>query len=699
MAIVIFAFFYKLFIPDLSIFITPDYGRSDSWHLSIANKFYYAQELKNNRIPIWNPKIGTGYPTLAEGQTGIFFSPNLIFFRLLPFVWAYNVSILFAFFTAATGTYFFCRSLRLNRLSSTYAGIIFSLGGFFIVHVQHHNLLQTATLMPWLFWGANEFLNKRKVIFLLALSFIVSQQIFAGFPQLTFYSFVALYSYIFFKTIFKKLPKIKLFSYLTASIIFGLLLSSIQLLPSYELLHISSKQTDPSTILKQFPYTYKNLLQFLDPFILGSPKDGSYPSWIPGKWGIYWESIAYIGIIPLSLSIGILIGSILKKGRRDIEIKIFAILLGLILGLTLGVNAPLHIIYSIPPFSLFRVPSRFLLIIQFSLVILASVYLYNISRRKILSSLIIAISVLNIFWVFHNYNPLGSAKKWFKNPETAEFLKGEDARILSFGHFERWTNYLLEHGWKETSFYLTSRESLDQNSNLIYSLNQFGAYESILTKRFSIIDSFINSSLKNVDNSQENIFKLLASQNIKYLITPQTIENSHITPVKESSFQNPFNIYQISFEPNRFYMVNNYQIVNTIQEVNEILNNVDFDPTKSVILEESLKESLSEGNINSQIDIVQDSPTKIVLNTIQDKDAILVIADSFYPGWTAKVDSQNRSIFPVNVNNRGLLLKEGNHKIEITYRSKTLITGFALSFISYLIFLPLLLKFKKTKIR
>ena len=155
---IVILFFYKLFLPDFSIFITPDYGRSDSWHFSIANKYYYSQELKRNRIPIWNPQIGTGFPTLAEGQTAIFFISNLILFRLLPFLYAYNMTLILSFITAAIGTYLFCRSLNLTKLASTFAGLITPLGGFFVFHVQHHNLLQTATLLPLLFWATNEFL-------------------------------------------------------------------------------------------------------------------------------------------------------------------------------------------------------------------------------------------------------------------------------------------------------------------------------------------------------------------------------------------------------------------------------------------------------------------------------------------------------------------------------------------------------------
>src|SRR3989344_2605300 len=209
---VIFAFFFKLFWPP-SIFITPDYGRSDSWHLSIANKYYLAQELKKNRLPIWNPSIGTGFPTLAEGQTGIFFLPNLVLFRFLPFVFAYNLNIVITFLIAALGTYLFARSLNLSKLPATYAGLLFALSGFFVVHVQHLHLIQTASLTPLLFWCLNEFLKKRQFFYLLLLSLSISQQLFAGFPQLVFYSLVALLIYattlILFK--FRKSTQVKLF--------------------------------------------------------------------------------------------------------------------------------------------------------------------------------------------------------------------------------------------------------------------------------------------------------------------------------------------------------------------------------------------------------------------------------------------------------------------------------------------------------
>src|SRR3989344_5274634 len=182
LALILISFFFKLFFP-LSIITTPDFARSDSWHFSIANKYYYAQELKKNRLPLWNPEIGTGFPAFAEGQSGVFFLPNLLLFRLLPFVYAYNLSLVFALFTASIGTYLFSRSLKLSKEAAFFSGIVFSLNGFFLVHLQHHNLLQTVSVIPFLFWQTQEFLTKKRLIHLIFFALFLSQAVFAGFPQ------------------------------------------------------------------------------------------------------------------------------------------------------------------------------------------------------------------------------------------------------------------------------------------------------------------------------------------------------------------------------------------------------------------------------------------------------------------------------------------------------------------------------------
>ena len=700
---VIFIFFIKLFIPHQAIFVTPDYGRSDAWHLSIANKYYYAQELKKNRLPIWNPAVGTGFPTLAEGQTGIFFIPNLILFRSLPFVLAYNLNLVLAFILAAFGVYLFCRSLNLNKFASLYGGIIFALGGFFMVHIPHLHLIQTAAMLPWLFWAANEFLNNQKVLYLLFLSLILSQQIFAGFPQITAYGLFSLSIYVILQNFFKNKKGLKSFMIINLSIILGLLIATIQIAPTYELLKVSNRHNDPQLILNQFPYKVKNLLQFLNPSILGSPKDGTYPRWVPGQWGIYWESIAYIGIIPLALSAASTVLLYFKKTRDKKTIVIFASLATLSILLSLGSSAPFHPLFSFPPFSIFRVPSRFLIITQFSLCVLAAIYINKITRRRFLYFLVLIISIANLFFVFKNYNPVGRAPDWFASPETAKYLKSQNpGRIYTFGQFTKWTEHFLSRGWKDPGYYYFARNSLDQNSNLIFNLSQVLSYESLPTQRSSIFAASISSAFKREDSGYSataNLANFLAAAGVSHVISTENIESGDFRKVFETAEteNTSFKIYKLAKDPSRLFVTDQLKTAKTVPQITKTIENREFDPKNQAIVEMDSNPPVLKLR-SWQAKIVEETPTKVKIAARLDGNGFLILSDSFSPGWSAKVNGAKAKIYPANINSRAVFLDNGENKIIFEYKPKSLYYFLPISIISLALTLVSIFKFSKAKI-
>src|SRR3989338_2691243 len=91
LAALVLVFFSRLFMPQLSIFITPEYGRSDITHFNLPIKFFLSESLKRGQLPLWSKNIDTGYPLFAESQIGALFLPNLVLFRFLPFMLAFNI--------------------------------------------------------------------------------------------------------------------------------------------------------------------------------------------------------------------------------------------------------------------------------------------------------------------------------------------------------------------------------------------------------------------------------------------------------------------------------------------------------------------------------------------------------------------------------------------------------------------------------
>lgn len=683
----ILAFHSRLFIPTLAFYVTPDYGRSDAWHLSLANKYYYSQELKLNRIPLWNPNIGTGFPTLAEGQTAIFYLPNLILFRILPLGWAYNISLIFAFLTTGIGTYLFCRSLKLSKVASTYAGTIFPLSGFFVFHVQHHNLIQAASLMPWLFWSTNEYISRRRNIYILLLIFLFAQQIFTGFPQITFYSLFMLTVFLLLRLTVKNYRgKLEVFTKFTVAILTGILLSSIQLIPSYELLKSSSRDTSVKTILSEFPYKYTNLLQFIDPYILGSPKDGTYPIWRRDIWGIFWENNAYTGLIPLVLSIGLFANTILKHTKPRGELLILFSIFSLSIALALGKYSPAQFIFSFPPFPYFRVPSRMLIFAAFSMIIASSYYVHSLNKRKLVQSLVFGLSAANLFFLFFQYNPTGSQKEWLNTPEHAKLI-APNSRVFSFSQFEQWTRHLIENGWKDDDFYFNARNNLDVNSNLIYNIRQFSAFESLLPKR----TQFLTSYVKNQTDTSTGLLKFnpaglntLSANNVQYIVTsiPVKDENVHLLNIIQNNSYQSY-LYKIDQPALEAYFPHKITYVKNIAELTSILSHKDFNPLENSVVESA---TISQNSAENKI-LHKNFGQSIEINTLVEENGLLVISNSYYPGWVGYIDGTRTRTIATNINQTGIEIPPGDHTVTLKYEPRSVKIGASVSTITFIMLL------------
>src|SRR3989344_2920702 len=196
---VIFVFFARLFIPEPSIFVTPDFGRSDLVHFNIPIRMILAESLKNKELPLWEPKMGQGFPLFDEGQVGALYPPNIILFGIFPFWLAFNLGYVFTFLISAFGTYLLARSFKVSKVGSTLAALTFSFSPMMVLQIHHYNFIQTLSLFPWILYFINEFFETKKYRYLLFLSLVIALQVFTGFQQITIYSLTAGVIFVIFK--------------------------------------------------------------------------------------------------------------------------------------------------------------------------------------------------------------------------------------------------------------------------------------------------------------------------------------------------------------------------------------------------------------------------------------------------------------------------------------------------------------------
>ncbi len=630
------------------MFGTPDFGHSDIWHQNLPFKFILSETLKNNALPFWTNKIGAGFPLFAEGESGSLNIVNLFLFKFFPLLLAVNLQLLTSFVTCFIGSYLFGKILTKSRLAGLFLAIIFTFCGPFITNISHYNHIQTLSLLPLGFYFLESFRQNHKKRYVLFLSIVISQQIFAGHYQIAFLSLMAYFGY-FLLCVRKTLV---IFSF-----VLGVVLALPQIIPTLELINLSQRSTGVSVYeLARFPYNPKHLLSFLEPYIFGDPRLGTYPPF-SSDWGIFWESTGYFGVIPLILALVLLF-------KRNKLSNIFLVGGGISLILTLGKFTPLFFIFQIPPISFFRVPARFLIILTWCLVILATISFNNIKSLKFKVAILIFSAIQILFFAF-NYNPIINSDKFLARPELVQALQNDKDwfRVYSIDAYDQWNQVFLKTGWKNMDEYLSFRNSLSPNEGIFWNINSLGYYTGMNTRRSELYLSLVSQGVTITDSvsiSSESA-KLLSFAGVKYVTSPYLI-NSNPPPIATSEGKFRFYLYKLENQKPHAFLTTDLKTATSISELIKLLT----DPKEmaTIVEDEGLvKDIPNVKQFRSEVKITKYLDQEVVVETTSDTKALLVLSDSFYPRWKASVNNQPAFIYPVNLNQRGVIIPAGSSQI------------------------------------
>lgn len=130
-------------------------GSSDLWlwnldlpKINYPFAVFYHEALQHGELPLWNDRLGLGFPLYAEGQIGAFYPPNWLIFRLDPLAALDMARVLhLAFLGVGTG-------LLALRVSGSRAGAIVAaltavLSGAIVTKLEWTNLVAAYAWAPW----------------------------------------------------------------------------------------------------------------------------------------------------------------------------------------------------------------------------------------------------------------------------------------------------------------------------------------------------------------------------------------------------------------------------------------------------------------------------------------------------------------------------------------------------------------------
>ncbi len=332
-----------------------------------------ANALREGRVPFWNPNIFMGAPLLANSQVGFFYPLNWSFWWFFDTPYAVSASIIFHLFVAGLGTFFAGRRvMELGQSASLLAAGSFALGGYLTAQVEHVNQLQGLSWLPWFLIALDMGMSSGKRNFLfsfLAIAFLFSLQLFAGHTQTTFITGVGMLIWIVARLLERRMihdggsradeNKTRLyiapFFILIAGAALALIIAAVQLLPTFELSQLSSRQGGlPANEVLSFS---------LSPLLLSRTLLPAYGQ------SLYSEYVAFLPLVVLALAF---IGAWQWRRRAGVLPALVWAVIGF--WLALGIYNPIYwLLARLPGFSLFRVPARWMVLYALGVSLLAGV--------------------------------------------------------------------------------------------------------------------------------------------------------------------------------------------------------------------------------------------------------------------------------------------------------------------------------------
>lgn len=692
--VLVVAFFFRLFWPTPQVIITPDFGQSDAVS-SFSMKQYYSAQLSEHRIPLWTSLIGGGYPIFALGTMATFFLPNLIFFTFLSPVMAYNVVLVLSLCIMGWGMYAWLRLMKYRLIACVFGSITTVLSGYSIVQLTHITIVQGLCLFPWLAALTLNLANKKSWSAVGWFILLLSQQIFIGFPQCVFITLLFISAYWIWLMRSTADRGQKTFR-LVIAVIGGCIAAAAQILPSVE--YLKTLVTENGFSPEQatlFSYPFKHLLTLINPFALGNPAIGTYPHFSNFEGSIFWENTAYIGVIPLICLAVYLISLLWKNLRRhrksaagsNKSILFFILVLCMAFLLMTGRHSPLYVIYSFWPFNIFRVPSRFIWLFEIALILL-SVHAFDRlvgyfrKTRLILPAalLVICVHALSLFIIWSPYHALVPASEWQKSPPFNQYID-HNQYTISIGA-ELTYNTIYGHGWsglqgeKGPSHFLRNTFTPDQS--MLWDVPQIGEYTGRSIRRSQVLTDLLSQSIT-TDTANATISavgrKLLTLLSVKNVISTLPLTQQGFVPLAQlSEAANSIDLYENPDALPAVYFAKKAIPVRTVEEAVATFASDSFIPGDTVLVEFEATPAATVARGEVEIKSSGEGRYTIGVTNPNEKE-ILVLTQTYYPGWHATIDNRETRIFPANIKHIGILVPVGNHTIEFRYWPNSFVYG------------------------
>jgi hypothetical protein len=693
-------------IPFKNFLITDPVRQQIPWRKSAI------ESIKRGRMPVWDADSFAGTPLLGNIQAGVFYPLNVLFL-FLPFSVAWTLLVISQPLFAGIFLYWFLRRKNLDIASAFLGALCFAFSGFSIAWLTWGTMLSTWLWTPLSMIAIDAIAKnplKKSAAWIMVLVMSVACSFVAGHIQIFIYSVIFLTIYAFWMNGPKKIASGRII-YLVAGCGIVLLTLPQWIAVLHWLPETGRLMQGSAWHAEGFFIPLRHLIQFFAPDYFGNPATLNY--W--GTWN-YGEMVGYIGVIGLIFA---WIGVTTETGFWVLMIA------GALLFSVASPISSLPYQFHVPFVSSLQ-PTRLLVIIDFSLSVLAAYGFSRVTKRIGKKSLIMPFLVIGLCYIglwastvipqFFTITPVqvGIIKRNLIMPTV--FFGCAFFSFLVFNSVSDKAKHpvrrlfpaivmiiliidLFRFGWKFTPFtdskyffpetlitsYLakqtkpyrimtTDDRILPPNVNEFYGIESVNGYDPVHSVRYEEFIAAMERGVPDIrppfgfdrimvpKNLKSPLFALLG---VRFILSFDDLKDPGLRKVAS---EGKTIVYEKTDSLPRAFLAENVLYKNTKQEIIDTLYDPGLDLRKTAVIEYPVSVLNFPLNTSESVSIQSYTGEQMTLriNTMQPR--LLVVGNMFNAGWRVYIDNVRAPLYRTDYLFMGTVVPPGEHVARFFYQ-------------------------------
>ena len=620
---------------------------------------FLRDELSENRFALWNPYNYAGYPIFANIQ-GCFFHP-----LVLASAWISSTSSWFSLpmllewavvlqvWIGGVAAYHLFRAVGLGSAPAWTGAVMFETGSYFASRAEHIDSMMAAAWMP-LAWLAVWHLRKKlRVDWLAALAAALGLAIWGGFPQAT----VAVFgSTVVFAALLAGLgmARVTVIGWAACGCVLGILLAAVPFIPTAQLTELSVAKYRADYLGTGGGLYWQSLVSLVAPDHYNIFDMSCFKGpWDPTFLYLY----SSIG--------GLLLAIFALTARRGRTTALFALMFLFAIFWMLGDKEPVwRALFPLLPAQI-RIgihPEYTYCIFSLAIAGLAAIGLDYLKIPKF-ARWAIGVAIAADLFLVGSGRPMNVAHVEF-NPRVADDLRSYLNRSTPPWRFDTvdasmdWTTGapILQIP-SAAGISPMAQENAIQLRLFLHDGYRWG-WNYPLEKLDSPIVDLLN--VRYVLAAGEGVARMAAFSKFRHVRSVpggELFENTSVLP--------------------RFFLVHQARAASSLAEARKAMGEIDL--RRTGIVDETM-DLASNGDAADEVRTLSYSPNALEISTSTSRGGLLVLSETYYPGWKAWVDDRPARIYPTDIALRGVVVPAGAHRVRMEFRPAILPISLSISF-------------------